>query len=81
MEKKAAVAQFIKFGRQRKKKDAFWALYDAYEVERKELGEKRIALISDYATNYNSLTDEKIEAILKQSVDVNKGLVGLSQKL
>ncbi len=76
MEKKAAVAQFIKFGDDAKK-NAFWSLYDAYEADRKALGKKRIALIADYATNYNSLTDEKIEALLKQSVKVNEGLYKL----
>lgn len=72
-EKKAATAQFIKI-EDGAKEQAFWALYDAYETERKELGENRIALIAAYATNYNSLTDEKIEVLLKQSVKVNEGL-------
>lgn len=73
MEKKEAVAQFIKF-EDNAKKDAFWALYDAYETERKELGEKRIALVANYVTNYNSLTDEMIEVLLKQTAKVNTGL-------
>lgn len=75
-EKKATAAQFIKI-EDAAKKDAFWALYDAYETERKALGEKRIALVSAYVANYNSLTDDKIEAILMQSVKVNEGLENL----
>lgn len=72
-EKKAAVAEFIKIDDD-KKRETFWALYDAYETKRKELGEKRIALIADYASNYSDLTDEKIESLIKQTVQVNEAL-------
>jgi len=36
MDKKAAVADFVKPSVQQK--DAFWKLYDEYETQRKELG-------------------------------------------
>ena len=56
MEKKALVADFMKIDGS--KADAFWKLYDEYEVQRKELGKKRIDLMEQYANNYNSMPAE-----------------------
>lgn len=47
---------------------AFWAIYDAFETERKELGKTRVAIIESYATNYASLTDESVDKIAKASL-------------
>ncbi len=65
MEKKAIVADFISLDGAAK--DAFWSLYDEYEVARKELGKRRLALLNDYAKNYDNLTDEKIDELAASS--------------
>ena len=65
MEKKAIVADFIELDGAAK--DAFWTIYDQYEVERKELGKRRIALLNEYAKSYDNLDDEKIAALAKSS--------------
>ena len=62
-EKKAFVAEFIKL--EGESKVSFWSLYDEYEVERKTLGKKRIDLLNKYAENYNNLSDEKTDEIVK----------------
>lgn len=49
----------------------FWKTYDAYEVDRKELGRKKIQLINDYANNYATLTDEKADEIATASLKNN----------
>lgn len=38
--------------------DAFWKVYDEYEVERKVLGQTKIQLIDSYAKQFEKLTDE-----------------------
>jgi hypothetical protein len=43
----------------------FTKIYDAYEVERKKLGEEKVYLINQYATDYAALTDEKADVIAK----------------
>jgi len=63
MEKKAIVDDFIKLDGAAK--DAFWPLYDQYEVERKELGKRRLALLNDYAEHYDGMRDEKIDELAK----------------
>jgi hypothetical protein len=65
MEKKSIVADFIEL--EGPAKDSFWSLYDAYETERKELGKRRLALLNDYAENYDGMTDEKIIELAKSS--------------
>lgn len=55
---------------------AFQAVYDDYEAERKALGQKKMQIISDYATNYDNITDEKADELaknnLKNNVDFEK---------
>ncbi|MFN3939076.1 MAG: hypothetical protein ACK4IY_00725 [Chitinophagales bacterium] len=63
-EKKELMQAFVKLDATNK--DAFWALYDEYEMQRKELGKKRIALINKYAENYNTADDAKINEIVKE---------------
>lgn len=43
----------------------FTKIYDAYELERKKLGEEKIHLINQYATDYATLTDAKADVIAK----------------
>lgn len=55
---------------------AFQPVYDKYETERKALGQKKIQIINDYATNYATLDDVKAaeltEANLKNNLDLEK---------
>jgi hypothetical protein len=68
MGKKQAVAEFLQLD----ENDPFWNMYDEYEKERKELGKKRIEILNNYATNYLTLTDEKTNEIIKQSISQRK---------
>lgn len=58
---------------------AFQKIYDQYEVDRKALGQKKIQLLNDYATNYATLDDAKAaeltEANLKNNEDLDKLLL------
>ena len=60
-EKKAAVAQAMQLS------DAesvpFWELYNEYNLEANKVHNQRIALIKDFANNYESLSDEKADEI------------------
>ncbi len=67
MEKKALIKQYMKLSSA--DSAGFWSAYDAYEVERKEIGKKRISVITDYAKNYMNLTDEKATELINTSLD------------
>ncbi len=69
MQKKAMVTDFMNLNGA--KADAFWKLYDEYEVTRKDLGKKRIDLLTQYVNNYNSIAPETADKwmndVIKQS--------------
>lgn len=50
---------------------AFWKIYDEFEVERKALGQAKVAIINDYASNYANLTDESADKIAKAGLKNN----------
>jgi hypothetical protein len=68
MEKKAMAAEFIKL--EGAQKDAFWSAYDEYETKRKELGKKRIGLLSKYADGYSSLDDGSTDKIINEIISL-----------
>ena len=76
MEKKLVVAAFLDLD----ENDAFWTVYDEYEKARKELGQKRFKLIVDYAENYDNLTDEKTDELVKTNQAIRNGTTKLLNK-
>jgi hypothetical protein len=68
MQKKEIVAEFIKL--EGPQKDAFWEIYDAYEVERKVLGQRRLNLLATYAEFYSSLNDDATDILIKEMNDI-----------
>ncbi len=70
MDKKAAVADFVKPSAAQK--DAFWELYDEYETQRKVLGKQRIALLEQYAAQYQTMTSEQADAWTKKVIELQK---------
>lgn len=70
IEKKAVVAGFINVTEDAK----FWILYDACELERKELGKKRLNLLQKYANNYNDISGDEADVIIKDMQTRKKAL-------
>jgi hypothetical protein len=50
---------------------AFQPIYDAYETERKVLGQKKIQIIDDYATKYATLSDADADQLTKANLKNN----------
>ena len=57
--------------------NVFWPLYREYELELMALGDKKIALIKDYADNYNTMTDEKAMELMKTSMKYDENTLKL----
>jgi hypothetical protein len=68
MAKKQALTEFLQLDED----DPFWNIYDEYEKERKELGKNRIELLTNYANNYLTLTDEKTSELIEQTISQRK---------
>src|SRR4051794_32861804 len=50
---------------------AFWKLYDSYEGQRKKLGQDFIAILQDYANNYETLDDKKADELVTRTLANN----------
>jgi len=83
MGKKALVSDFMNL--EGTKADAFWKLYDEYEVQRKSLGQKRIALLEQYAEHYNDMSAETADKwmadVIKLGHSTDKLLVSYYKKI
>ncbi len=60
--------------------EGFWPLYDEYSNERKKLGNLRVQVITDYAANYETMTDELAGSLLNDSVSYDQKLIKLKKK-
>jgi tryptophan 2,3-dioxygenase len=58
----------------------FWPVYDQYQAEITKIGDTRFALIKEYATNYNTLTDMQAHDLVTRMIGVDESLVQLRQK-
>ena len=68
--KKELVAELIKLTPDEAAK--FWPVYDAYEAERKVLGQQRLELIMEVAEAYDNMTAEKADAITSKTMKLSK---------
>jgi len=75
MEKRAMAESFIQLSGS--DYNAFWELYDQYETERKALGNRRVDLLTDYADQYNTLTNDQAASLTKRSIQMQKDWVNL----
>lgn len=76
MEKRAAVKEFIELTPA--EKDAFWNMYDEYEVKRKVLGKERIVLLDKFVEDYDTMTDKESAEWMKSVMvlrDKNEKLI------
>jgi len=77
MQKKAVVEHFVHLTEAQKAN--FWKIYDEYEVKRKELAKKRIALLKDYAEKWENMTDEQANVLMKELLTQQKATDKLLQ--
>lgn len=76
-EKKMLVQEYMNL--QDDQANAFWPVYDQYETKRKELATERFKIISDYAKNYEQLTDEQADNLAKRSLNNEQSFIGLQK--
>lgn len=49
---------------------AFWPIYREYDAEMTKLGDERVALIAEYASNYSKMTDAIAEKLAAKALDL-----------
>jgi hypothetical protein len=48
----------------------FWTLYNEYEVERKKIGEKKMALLMSYTNEDGAVTNDQADELLSQATSI-----------
>jgi Spy/CpxP family protein refolding chaperone len=77
-QKKQLIAQNLKLTD--KEATKFWPIYDQYTAELVKINDAKYAAIKDYATNYDTLTDEKALSLTNQILGVDQSVAQLRQK-
>lgn len=49
---------------------AFWPIYREYDAEMAKLGDERVALISEYAQNYEQMSDDVADKLASKALDL-----------
>ena len=60
--------------------EAFWPLYREYRGEFQVIGDGSLALIKDFAKNYNSMTDEKATELTDEALKLEGKRVKLQKR-
>jgi len=60
--------------------EKFWPVYDQYTADMTKLGDTRVALIKQYAQNYDSLTDAQANDLLQKWGALDESVVQLRLK-
>jgi len=50
----------------------FWPIYDQYAAEVAKIGDARVALIKDYAANYDAMTDDQANLFIQRAAAIDK---------
>jgi len=59
---------------------AFWPIYNDYDNELSKLNDQRVALIKEYAQNYDTLTDQQVQSLADRSFSLAKKRIDLREK-
>jgi hypothetical protein len=51
---------------------AFWPIHREYDAEMAKLGDERVALIAEYAANYEKLTDQVADALASKALNLER---------
>ena len=76
-EKKAAVAETMALSEA--ESGAFWSLYNEYNAKLYEVHTERVNIIKDFAAQYESMTDEKADALVNRSLTYQTKLLKLNK--
>jgi len=68
--KKAIIVDNMGFTEDESK--AFWPVYDEFQQAKQKLNERTIKVIKDYLDSYETITNEKAEALLKEYMAIEK---------
>jgi hypothetical protein len=64
----------------KEEKEKFWPMYREYRTAMAAVGDKRLAVIVEYADNVNNMTDARARKLLDRSFSVEKETIRTKEK-
>jgi hypothetical protein len=59
---------------------AFWPVYREYATEQQKIGDQRVALIKDYAANYDKIDDAQADNYIQRALKYEEDMASLRKK-
>ena len=78
VERKALIAQGMAFTNE--ESTAFWPIYDEYVLEKNKVNDRLVKIITDYAANFEKMTDELANQLIDESMDYERDLLKVRSK-
>jgi len=78
LERKAVVTEGLQLSGEESTK--FWPIYDEYMVEKKRVKDRLVKIITDYAANFENLSDELAISLVNDSMNVQSDLLKVRKK-
>jgi hypothetical protein len=57
----------------------FWPIYDKYVADMHKIGDRRVKLITDYAANRDSMSEDEAMRLLKEASDIDSEKLGIEE--
>lgn len=77
-ETKAIITEVMQFNEA--EAAAFWPIYRNYQFDLDKIGDARVALIKDYADNYQTMTDTKAAELMERAFKFREERLKLGRK-
>jgi hypothetical protein len=58
----------------------FWPIYRQYQAEQSKLTTEKLAIVTDYANNFSTMTDEKADQLAQQVMQLDEKRMALREK-
>jgi hypothetical protein len=76
-DKMAMITEVMQFTEE--EASVFWPVYREYQFELEKIGDENLAIIKEYAQNYQALTDDKAKDLIERGIDLRKDRLDLQK--
>lgn len=60
--------------------NAFWPIYDRYMADLKEAGDLRVKVVTDYAANYDNMTDDVAKQLIADGLKYQEKVIDIRKR-
>ena len=78
LERRAVIAEALQLKGEESTK--FWLIYDDYAADKKRVNDRLVKIITDYAANFESLSDELATSLVDDHMDLQSDLLKVRGK-